>query len=80
MSDRLNNYNGEGLLKDKQHLSYFFNCLGDCEIIPVKDFTKNDYIFFQNFIKGDENKNERTQQTFPLPLPTKGLLHRTIFC
>ncbi len=68
-TDFLMEKKGEGLsdasIKTyKQHLSYFFNCLGDCEIIPVKDFTKNDYIFFQNFIKGDENKNERTQQTY----------------
>lgn len=68
-ADFLMEKKGEGLSAAsvktyKQHLSYFFNCLGDCEIIPVKDFTKDDYIFFLNFIKGDEEKNERTQQSY----------------
>lgn len=60
---------GEGLSPStektyKQHLDYFFSCLSECETIPVKEFTKDDYIFFLNFIKGDPKKNERTRQSY----------------
>jgi len=60
---------GEGLSDGtaktyKQHLDYFFNCLGNCENVEIRDFTKDDYIFFLNFIKHDPKKNERTQQTY----------------
>lgn len=60
---------GEGM-KDatvktyRYHLDYFFSCLGNCENVEVKDFTKDDYIFFLNFIKGDPKKNERTRQSY----------------
>lgn len=60
---------GEGLSKSteqtyKQHLDYFFSCLGECNMIPVRDFSKEDYTFFLNFIRYDPKKNERTRQSY----------------
>lgn len=60
---------GEGL-KDSTlatyriHIDYFFNSLSDCGDLPVNLFDKDDYIFFLNFIKYDESKNERTRQSY----------------
>lgn len=47
----------------RMHLDYFFKCLGNCENVEIREFTKEDYVFFLNFIKADPKKNERTQQT-----------------
>lgn len=48
----------------RYHLDYFFSCLADCDSAAVKLFTKDDYIFFLNFIKYDPDKNERTRQSY----------------
>lgn len=60
---------GEGISKStletyEYHINYFFSCLSDCYNLPVKLFSKDEYLFFLMFIQHDPKKNERTRQSY----------------